>query len=131
MRPFHVLALACAAGSPAIGQSAGAPARNITDFQVLGGAGFQQLLIRTATMCPDVPVKRLTPAGLLDIEDSYGANLAGKTKSRFAAAAAEAGRACTDRNGASCPAVETLSSLNRKGMLTSFARHLCAPGIVG
>ena len=130
MRSLLVIVLIGAAFTPAVAQNMTASQTNTVDSQVLGGPMFDQLVADTGKMCPGVPVARLSPAGLLGIEESYGQQLIDPAKAKFEDAERVGGSKCGDRPGASCPAVNALDEVNKAGMLPAFEKHLCAPGVV-
>jgi hypothetical protein len=101
---------------------------------VLGGATFEKLVIASRAECPSVRVANLTPAGLLDIEETFRDRLSTRQRVKLDAAVprtADDGIAeCADMNGASCDANAYLRGFEKAGLMPVFLKTICTPDVV-
>ncbi|MBO9883889.1 hypothetical protein [Xanthomonas sp. D-109] len=104
----------------------------LPDGPVLVGAGADALARETRRQCPGVPTDRLTPADLLDAEETFRDGLSTAQRQAMDRQLPQDGASWPARSegGASCPAVAYLEEIAGAGLMPRFVAGLCAPGAV-
>ncbi|MXV07918.1 MULTISPECIES: hypothetical protein [unclassified Xanthomonas] len=102
---------------------------------VLVGAGADALARETHRQCPTVPTDRLTPADLLDAEDTFRDGLSVAQRQAMDRQLPQDGafgpaRCAHREGGASCLAASYLEEIAAAGLMPRFVAGLCAPGAV-
>ncbi|KAB7764961.1 hypothetical protein [Xanthomonas sp. LMG 12462] len=107
----------------------------LPDGPVLVGAGADALARETRRQCPGVPTDRLTPADLLDAEETFRDGLSAAQRQAMDRQLPQDGasgpaRCAHSAGGASCPAAAYLEEIAGAGLMPRFVAGLCAPGAV-
>ncbi len=101
-------------------------------LQIMNGLGFRALLTRVAAQFPQSRVRFATPAALLDVEETFEAQLDAAALRRLHSAGRKTPDgdfpACARRNGASCPANRAMDALEKARLMKRFAQTVCAHG---
>jgi hypothetical protein len=99
------------------------------------GDSFHRLVQAAHSQCPSADVAHLTPAGLLDLDETFRESLTAASRARLDAALPRTSddglAACKSSvGGASCDALSYLGGFRRSGLWPTFVHYICRPGMV-
>jgi|SRR5579884_2948006 len=99
-------------------------ATHVDRNQVLAGGAFEKFVRFADGICPSRHFRTITPGDLSWEQELFHEQLPVKRRRRLDSSNLEGPR-CGNRNGLSCPTVETLAAMARTGILKRFARFAC------
>jgi hypothetical protein len=101
-------------------------------LQILAGPDFEAVVHGAHSKCPESGVRYATPASLLGVEDEFISALEARDRRHLESVSGKQQSGeflqCAGRDGASCPAGQTLAALNRAGLLKRFVGAVCRRG---
>jgi hypothetical protein len=101
-------------------------------LQILAGRDFETVVRGARAKCPESGVRYTTPASLLGVEDEFISALEAQDRRHLESVSGKQQNGefvqCAGRDGASCPAGQTLAALNRAGLLKRFVGAVCRRG---
>jgi hypothetical protein len=128
-----LLALAVTGVHPnAIAFDGGAHRPAEAPLQILAGPDFEMVVRDAHARCPESRVRYATPASLLEVEDQFTSGLEANDRRRLESVSRKKQNGdfaqCAGRDGASCPAGQTLAALSRAHLLDRFVGAVCRRG---